>query len=92
MNSYQIEPSKSPFPRNLTFFKEVVLLVHVPTGKKFGRYVLRKNQSPVAPNSDWQVDSVTLAATLVKGVKENTPIDSVTDENGNIFYDVTEDL
>lgn len=92
MNSYQVEPSKSPFSRNLTFFKEVILLVNSVSGKKFGRYVLKKNQLPIPANSDWSVDSVNLAGTLVKRVKENEPIDSVTDEHGNIFYDVTEDL
>ena len=92
MNSYQVTPSSSPFARNLTFFKDVVVLVNSQTGKKYCRYILKKKQLPSPSDANWSVEQPTISGTLVKQLKAGQSIDSVSDEHGNIFYDVTEDL
>lgn len=89
---YIVNPSTSPFLRNLTFFKTVVILVNLSTGKKYGRHSLVKNELPVPPTADWQVEERTISGSFVKRVNGGQPIDSLVDEHGNIFYDVTEDL
>lgn len=89
---YIVYTSTSPFLRNLTFFGVVVVLLHVTTGKKYARYILKNKAVLVPPNEDWTVEEITLSGKLDKRVNGGQPIDAVKDEHGNLFYDVTEDI
>jgi hypothetical protein len=90
--AYTPTNSISPFQRNLIFFNQLLVLANVLTGKKYARYILKVNKQPVPPSVDWQIETPTLQGTLTKRVPGNTAIDSITDENGNIYFDATTEL
>lgn len=88
---YQIVPSESKIDRYLHFFSKVKILKHLSTNTIFARYILISNNN-VNPTSGWEITEIELPAAYVKTVGAGQVLQSVVDEFGNIYYDVTKDF
>ena len=89
LKKYTISESVSVFQRTLQFFKILYVLVHVPSGRKFARYILKNNVEATLPSSDWEIQTIELNEAISKLVKANYPIDCVIDDKENVYYEIT---
>jgi hypothetical protein len=89
--TYQIVPSVSGLNRYLSYFSSVKVLKNIATNKIFARYTL-VDKSPINPPQGWLLGEINLPSVYVKAIDANNAIDSVADEFGNVYYDVTEEF
>lgn len=84
--AYTVTPLTSQYPRTLLFWKTVKLLKI--NNKIFGLFILKNSQPPSLPQGIEYI-TVELNGVVKIVVKENQAIDTITDNLGNIYFDVT---
>lgn len=88
MAAYQIETVTATHEVGmiLTFWGNVKLLKK--DGRSFSRYHLKSKETP-SPANGWSLESYTFPQVKKITLKKGETIDSVKDELGNVYYEVT---
>jgi len=86
--AYQIETitAEHSFGMVFTFWGKVSLLKK--DDRVFSKYIVKSNQPPV-PQNGWTLDQFIFQSPAKLSIKKGQTIDSVKDELGNVYYEVT---
>ena len=90
MEAYQIEKvtAQQDFGMFFTFWGNVTFLKEANSGRLFSKYYIKSKDTPTAP-SGWSFEPHTFTQAKKVILKKGETIDSVTDELGNVYYEVT---
>ena len=88
MVAYQIETVTAEQLMLFTFWGNVMLLKEVSSGRSFSKYYIKSKEVPTAP-SGWGFAPYSFAEAKKVILKKGETIDSVADELGNVYYEVT---
>ena len=90
MAAYQIETvtAKQDCGMFFTFWGSVILLKETSSGRVFSKYYIKSKDTPTAP-SGWSFEPYSFAEAKKIILKKGQTIDSVNDELGNVYYEVT---
>lgn len=71
----------------ITFWGTVVTFKELSSNKLFSKYIIKSKETPIIPNG-WELGNYTFSETKKVRVKKGESIDKVTDELGNVYYEV----
>ena len=72
----------------LTFWGTVVTFKELSSNKVFSKYIIKSKETPITPDG-WELGSYTFSEPKKVTIKKGESIDKVTDELGNVYYEVT---
>jgi len=88
MEAYHIETIKAEGIMMFIFWGNAILLTEASSGRSFSKYYINSSSNPTAP-SGWSFSSHAFAVPIKTNLQNGDTIDRVTDEFGNIYYEVT---
>lgn len=88
--AYQITAVKSEQEVGMifNFWGSVTLLRQEESGRVFSKYYIKSKETPIAP-SGWSFEAYQFPQAKKISVKKGGSIFNVTDELGNVYYEVT---
>lgn len=73
----------------ITFWGKVITLKQISSGRVFSKYLIKSKEVSIM-SDDWEIGTHTFSESKQVRIKKGTTIDKVTDELGNIYFEITD--